>query len=238
MQLSKKKDSNMKDVWAEQRGYNAAMSKFGMNLIVRYALFLLASLALAACQGQVAPTPTSTPVPASATQTESPSPTMTETATATASSSPTATATATETATAGPIPGAMYYYFVAADADGPIGCGEELIPFSTGILPTGDVAADVRTVLERLFAAKVEYQYGAYNPLYFSNLIIESSQYEDSFGEIVVRTTGNLNRGEKGCDWDLIRRVVDATVRGASNGESVEVRFNQHAFNDMVSDDR
>lgn len=132
----------------------------------------------------------------------------------------------------------MYYYFVAADADGPIGCGEELIPFSTGILPTGDVSTDVRTVLERLFAAKVQYQYGAYNPLYISNLIIESSQYEEAFDEIVVRTTGNLNKGEKGCEWDRIRLVVRATVRAAANGESVEVRFNQHAFNDYVSSDR
>lgn len=228
----------MKDDEAELTGYNAAMSKFGMNNIASVAQLLLTSLVLAACQGAVEVVPTATPVPPKATQTESPSSTPTETATHTASATATATETPTETATSGPIPGAMYYYFVAADADGPIGCGEELIPFSTGILPTGDVATDVSTVLERLFAAKVEYQYGAYNPLYFSNLIIESSQYEDAFGEIVVRTTGNLNRGEKGCDWDLIRRVVDATVRAASNGQSVEVRFNQHAFNDMVSDDR
>jgi hypothetical protein len=183
---------------------------------------------------------TATLVEPTATATESPTPLPTETPThtATATETSTPTETPTETPTAGPLEGALYYFFTAANADGPIGCGEELVSFSTGIVGSGDAITDVRIALERLFGAGVQYQFGAYNPLYGSSLIITSVQYEEEFDEIVVRTTGNLNRGEKGCDWDRIRLVVRATVRGASGGESVEVRFNHHAFNDYVSSDR
>ena len=183
---------------------------------------------------------TATIVEPSATLTESPTATASETATATETSTATETPSETpsETPTDGPLEGALYYFFTAANADGPIGCGEDLVSFSTGVVGTGDAATDVGIALGRLFNAGVQYQFGAYNPLYGSSLIITSIQYEEEFDEIVVRTTGNLNRGEKGCDWDRIRLVVRATVRGASGGESVEVRFNHHAFNDVVSSDR
>jgi hypothetical protein len=200
-------------------------------------LLAFVCLGLISCSSiPVLPEATATVVLPSATITESPTATSTETATATKTATP--SETPTETPTDGPLAGALYYFFTAADTDGPVGCGEDLVSFSTGIVGTGDAATDVRIALERLFNAGVKYQFGAYNPLYGSSLIITSVQYEEEFDEIVVRTTGNLNRGEKGCDWDRIRLVVRATVRGASGGESVEVRFNHHAFNDYVSSDR
>lgn len=170
-------------------------------------------------------TPTITP-----SQTSSPTPIPSQTASATASPSPAPTLGASNIY--------LNVYVLPSNSDGPIGCGENLVALSTGVLPTGDPVSDVRVALERLFSLRVQYQYNTYNPLYSSSLIITSVQFEDEFGEIVVRTTGNLNRGEKGCDWDRIRLMVRATTRAASGGESVEVRFNQHAFNDYVSSDR
>jgi hypothetical protein len=170
-------------------------------------------------------------------------PSDTPTQTATATPFPTETPTVTPTNTSTPVPTLgssdiyLNIYFIPSNADGPIGCGEELVALSTGILPTGDAITDVRVALEKLFSVRVQYQYGTYNPLYSSSLIITSVQFEDEFDEIVARTTGNLNRGEKGCDWGRIRLMVRATTKAASGGQSVEVRFNQHAFNDYVSSD-
>jgi len=160
-----------------------------------------------------------------------------------ATAPPTLPATSTPTPTETPVPTLgssniyINIYLVAADGDGPIGCGENLVPLSTGILPSGDPAVDARVALERLFGLGVQYQYGTYNPLYRSSIIITSSMYEDDFGEIVVRTTGNIDRGENSCDRNRIRLAVNATARNAA-GESVEVRYNQHAFNDVVSTDK
>lgn len=179
-------------------------------------------------------------------QTEEARPSNTSTITPSQTSSPTPipsqTASATPSPTSAPTLGAsniyLNVYVLPSNSDGPVGCGENLVALSTGVLPTGDLVTDVRVALERLFSLRVQYQYNTYNPLYSSSLIITSVQFEDEFGEIVVRTTGNLNRGEKGCDWDRIRLMVRATTRAASGGQSVEVRFNQHAFNDYVSSDR
>ena len=177
------------------------------------------------------PTETSTPTPSG-----TPTPTYTATLTYTPTSSP----TATPRPTLGSSSIYLNYYLIPATADGPTGCGEETVAFSTGVLPSGDPSTDVRAALERLFNLGIQYQYGAYNPLYESQLIITSVQYEDEFGEIVARTTGNLVRGEKGCQWDMIRNIVRDTVNNAAKGSSfsVNVSFNGHAFNDLVSSDR
>ncbi len=178
---------------------------------------------------------------ASPSNTASSTPSQTASPSATPSFTPTPSPTETETTTSVPTLGSsniyLNIYVLPANADGPVGCGEDLIALSTGILPSGDAITDVRVALERLFSLRVQYQYGTYNPLYSSSLIITSVQFEDEFDEIVVRTTGNLNRGEKGCDWDRIRLMVKATTKKASGGQSVEVRFNSHAFNDYVSGD-
>ena len=177
--------------------------------------------------------PTDTTTPSS---TPSPTPTFTLTSTNTPTSTPTATSSPQPTLGSSAI--YLNIYLIPTDADGPVGCGDQMVAFSTGVLPTGHAETDVRAALERLFNLRVQYQYGAYNPLYLSSLIITSVQYEEALGEINARTTGNLVRGEKGCEWDMIRNIVKATVNNASGGQSVNVSFNGHAFNDLVSSDR
>lgn len=199
---------------------------------------IFASTSLSSCGGlgQSPATPTATNT---ATSTLTPTSTSSPTPSVTATNVPTETSTYTPTAPPNLGSSDVYIniYLIAADADGPIGCGENLVSLSTGIRPSGDPALDTRVALERLFGLGVQYQYGAYNPLYGSSIIITSSMYEEAFGEIVVRTTGNINRGENSCDRNSIRLAVNTTSRKAA-GQSVEIRYNDHAFNDVVSTDR
>ena len=174
----------------------------------------------------------------------------TDTATATTTHTPTATETLTPsytptpsdtpsaTAYAGPLEGAMLMYFIPLDDEGePAGCGDKLVAVNTGILPTGDAATDAAAALARLFGVRQQYLIGLYNPLYGSNINIDSAGYEAAYDEVVINTSGNISRGDDKCNWDRIRAMVRATLRNASPEQSVEVRFNGHAFNDIVSGD-
>jgi hypothetical protein len=132
----------------------------------------------------------------------------------------------------------MLMYFIPLNDEGePDGCGSQLVGVNTGLLPTGDAAVDAPAALARLFGVRQQYLIGLYNPLYGSNISIDSAGYEAAYGEVVIHTSGNISRGEDKCDWDRIRAMVKATLRNASPDQSVEVRFNGHAFNDIVSGD-
>lgn len=212
-------------------------------------MFGLALILLAACGPSLSPADqqataqalagtiiaqTQTAAPSNtATITASPTQIPTNTATPTASPTPTTTATAT----LGYVPGAMNVYLIAADANGPIGCGEQLVPLNIGILPSGDPVTDVRTVLQSLFGIRRQYLIGLYNPLYLSSLNIDRVELNSDAGEINVQLSGSLVRGEDHCTWDQIRRMGLATTSAVGGEFDVVMRYNQHLFEDYVSGD-
>ncbi len=172
--------------------------------------------------------PSDTPLP----------PTNTATLTPTITLSPTATETATATSFAGHSPNELRNYYLIADDGGPVGCGDTLAYVYIGILPSGDIETDVRVTLEALFRPKGQYPFGLYNPLWASNITIQSVTYNPATGTALVDSTGDVGRGDPGCEWDRIRVQVNTTASHIPGPGDVEIKLNGRPFNDWVSSDR
>ncbi len=186
---------------------------------------------LAACKSTLPATPTVTPVPPSATPapptetpippTGTPTPTSTDTPTTTPTSTPTDTptpsATPTETPTNTPVPSgyipenAILIYFVHLGTGGPIGCGDSLIPLTTGLYRTGDIKQDIKLALDRMFTSG-QYSGPLYNATYTSSLSVSSVEFKKSDGRTTVQLDGSYARPQDSCDASRYRSQVWATA--------------------------
>jgi len=197
-------------------------------LIITFAL-------LAACKSTAAAPPTVTPVPPSATPipptetpvppTNTPTPTFTDTPTATPTTTPSdtptptpsETSTPTETPTNTPVPSgyipenAILIYFVHIGTGGPIGCGDSLIPLTTGLYLTGDIKQDIKLAIDRMFASG-QYSGPLYNATYTSNLSVSSVDFKKSSGLATVQLNGSYTRPKDSCDASRYRSQVWATA--------------------------
>jgi hypothetical protein len=198
-----------------------------------FILFLL----LAACSGTVEPEqieatqlptntpfpPTDTPLPptdtptstATNTPTDTPTATATETSTATATEEPTATQTATATAVpqAAAPSNVLVKYLVHQGTGGSKGCGDSLVPASTGFLRTGNIEEDVKIALNSLFSTGTKYVGNLYNPLYQSNLRVANVDFKKSSGELTIHLKGGFTKPKDECDKMLYRAQVWDTAR-------------------------
>lgn len=206
---------------------------------IRFTFLITMILFLGACspagssnQLEATQLPTQTPVPATATPlpptatltptiTPSQTPTFTATAThtATASATPTDEPTPTNTATATTAPQAvvssnvLVKYLVHTGTGGSTGCGDSLVPVSTGFLPTGDIEEDVKIALNSLFSTGTKYVGNLYNPLYQSNLRVAKVDFKKSSGELTIYLNGGFTKPKDDCDKKLYRAQVWDTAR-------------------------
>ena len=203
------------------------------KFIFIFVLFLfLVSCSSAGISEQIeaTPVPTNTPLPPANTPlppTDTPTATVTNTSTATptatATKTPTATATeeptATQTATATAVPQAaapsnvLVKYLVHQGTGGSTGCGDSLVPVSTGLLPTGDIEQDAKIALNSLFSTGSKYVGNLYNPLYQSNLRVGKVKFKKSSGELTIYLNGGFTKPKDDCDKKLYRAQVWDTAR-------------------------
>ena len=169
--------------------------------------------------------PTDTPLPPTATVTSTATNTPTSSPTATATETPPITATATDvptatptsTATAAPQAAApsnvLVKYLVHQNTGGSTGCGDSLVPVSTGFLSTGDIKEDVRIAINSLFSTGTKYAGNLYNPLYQSNLRVGKVDFKKSSGELTIYLNGGFTKPKDDCDKKLYRAQVWDTAR-------------------------
>ncbi len=204
---------------------------------LKISLFLFLLMIMTACVSSAAiqpvespepPTDTplpqiDTPVPPTSTPTETvthtPTATPTMTATKTSTATPTEEPTATPTFTATAVPQAaapsnvIVKYLVHQGTGGSTGCGDSLVPVSTGFLPTGDVKADVKIAINSLFSTGTKYVGNLYNPLYQSNLRVGKVTFKKATGELTIHLTGGFTKPKDDCDKKLYRAQVWDTAR-------------------------
>lgn len=205
--------------------------------LLRLGLFFLVLVVFAGCssgeatQALATPTlptstlvpPTYTPIPPTQTPTTTQTSTPTETSTSTPTSSPTITPTETATATLTPtetaIPQAVapsnviVKYLVHQGTGGSSGCGDSLVPVSTGFVQTGDIKQDVKTAINSLFSTGSQYVGNLYNPLYRSNLRVGNVSFKQSTGELTIYLNGGFSKPKDDCDKKLYRAQVWDTAR-------------------------
>ena len=212
-------------------------------------------------------TPTASPVPTQVvsteqmisptdTQTPLPSPVMTETnlpptATQMPTIQPTDTPAPTElpatdtittepTATNQPLAfkDAIWVYYIELDTGGPDGCGDTAVPVSIGLPRTGNVVQDVEAALRNLLSYKRPDFGPLYNPIYLSNITLNSVTFNDSTGILNVNMTGTYVRSKDSCDNTRVKNQMLRTVMQFPQIKGKNLEFNGGSFGDYVANSK
>lgn len=186
--------------------------------------------------------PTDTPLPPtptlnlSSTPTQKPTATTTSTSTSTETAIPTLTETPTPTVTPKLIVSnqSIIKYFIHLGTGGNVGCGDSLVPASTGQLPTEDVVKDVEIALNSLFSTGVQYVGILYNPLYQSKLSVQRIDYKKSSREMIVYLSGSFTKPKDNCDKLRYRAQVWQSIYQFTEVRRAIVWVNQHLLGDLL----
>jgi len=228
-------------------------------------LSLIIILLLAGC---AAPTPDPTPVPPSPTlvaptetqipasvtptrtatelPTNTPRPTATQpkpspTATATALPTETATPTATPSQEGASLPAAskdsVSFFLIQEQVGGSI-CGDAAVAVSSGVKSTGSISDDVSNALKQLFSLKSEYVGGLLNPLFRSNLRVNSVNFNSKNGLITVDLTGTYKPTGDDCDNSRVKAQIWQTIRQYREIKATNIYLNGIPFGDRLSNDK
>jgi len=107
----------------------------------------------------------------------------------------------------------VFYYLIAKNTGGPVGCGDSLIPVYTGIKTSGDREKDIHNALHALLKLKVEEFGGYYNPLHNAHLNTGGISLDKSDGHVKVKLNGSIPKPIDECEYHRVRGVLWETVR-------------------------
>jgi hypothetical protein len=112
-----------------------------------------------------------------------------------------------------------------------IGCGDSVIGV---IVPLGDPAAPLRSVLEKLLGGESQYygQSGLYNALFRSDLVLKLVTIKDGVADIYL--TGSLTLGGV-CDNPRVQAQFEETALQFSTVNKVNVYINNVNLLDLLS---
>jgi hypothetical protein len=229
-----------------------------MKILKTFSYLLILILLISACSAETTFEITATPLPPTQTSVpptdtpEPPTPTSTATRTNTPTASPTATPTQTATATATEAPSArptatetqvpqaaassnvIIKYLVHLGTGGSHGCGDSLVPVSTGQLKTGNLEEDVKIALNSLFSTGTKYVGNLYNPLYQSKLRVGKVEFKKSSGEVTIQLSGGFTKPKEDCDKLLFRAQVWDTVRQFPEVWRAYIGVNNYLLGDLL----
>jgi len=115
-----------------------------------------------------------------------------------------------------------------------VACGDSLVRANTGLARSGDVEADVRTALGRLFF-KRQYFGRLYNPVYLSNLNVESVKFEQRTGQVSVHLDGTYVRSGDRCDDGRVRAQIWTTIRQFEGIKTVYILLRDSLLGDILA---
>lgn len=194
----------------------------------------------------IPPTSTETRVPATETATAVPTSTDTPTLEPTETTMPSSTATWTPTLTPTleptetPAPqsagssGWIVSYLISENTGGYAGCGDTLIPLSTGMVRSGDVVADTTAALNNLFSIGVQFSGGFYNAVYQSSLKVSKIDFSASDGLMIVYLSGKFTKPKDGCEKERYRDQVWGTIYQFSEVSKANIWVNDKLLGDFL----
>jgi hypothetical protein len=109
-----------------------------------------------------------------------------------------------------------------------------MVAANTGLRRTGDVEADVRTALGRLFF-KRQWFGKLVNPVYLSNLSVADVVFNESTGEVSVNLEGTYVRSGDRCDEGRVRAQIWTTIRQFKGIKTVYILLNENLLGDILS---
>jgi hypothetical protein len=129
-------------------------------------------------------------------------------------------------------------YYIQLNVGGPVACGDNVIGLGIGEARTSDISKDAEKALQRLLSNKSEYVSGLYNPLYRSNIKVDSVEFRRSNGLITVNLRGTYSKPEDDCDNLRVKAQVWKTVRQFRGVKATNIYLNGIPFGDRVSNDK
>jgi LysM repeat protein len=119
---------------------------------------------------------------------------------------------------------------VATDTAGPVGCGDTIILVKRSVPATTE---PLTTAVKQLLSLHTQYygQSGLYNPLYQSNLAVQSVTIQN--GQAVIRLSGSLRLGGE-CDDPRVAAQFDAIGRQFSTVQKVQVYINNKPLQQLL----
>ena len=125
-------------------------------------------------------------------------------------------------------------YYIQLNTGGSVSCGDSLIPANTGVWRSGDIETDVKVALQRLFF-KREWFGSLYNPIFRSNLEVESVEYKPYEKKVSVSLTGTYVRSGDRCDDSRVRAQVWTTIRQFQEVKTVYILLNGNLLGDILA---
>jgi hypothetical protein len=132
-------------------------------------------------------------------------------------------------------PKGVKYYLIAPGTGGPFGCGDGLVYFYSGIPSNGPEEKDIKNALEALFQLKAEYIGQYYNPVHSANLHVNSVEYSEATGKVVVHLRGGIPMPKDACEAKRVHDVIWETVRNSSNINSVNIWVGKYLLGDLIA---
>ncbi len=111
------------------------------------------------------------------------------------------------------------------------------MPVSSGVKRTNDISENVKGALEVLLSYKSEYVGGLLNPLFRSNIRVQSVSFNQKNGLITVELSGTYKPTGDKCDNTRVKAQIWQTVRQFSAVKATNIYLNGIPFGDRVSND-
>jgi len=135
--------------------------------------------------------------------------------------------------------GGLKVYLVALKTGGTVGCNDSVVPVSTGIPSTKEVAKDIETALNTLFSWKGKYYGNLYNPVSYSTLRVQKIEWSASTGGLEVWLSGKYRPSGDDCDNTRVKAQIWATAKQFGGIKYTNFYINgPHPFGDFVSNDK
>jgi hypothetical protein len=129
----------------------------------------------------------------------------------------------------------VFYYLVAMDTGGPLGCGDSLIPVYTGVPSSGNLEKDIHNSLHALLKLKVKDFGGYYNPLHNAHLNTGGVTFHKDSGNAVVKLNGSIPKPEDECEYHRVRGVLWETVRHYRDVKGVTFWIGDKLIGDLIA---
>lgn len=129
----------------------------------------------------------------------------------------------------------LFYYLVALNTGGPVGCGDSLIPVYVGTKSTGDLEKDIHASLHGLLKLKIKDLDGYYNPLHNAHLSIGDISFNKSSGNVAVHFSGSIPKPKDECEYHRVRGALWETVRHYRDVKNVTFWIGNKLVGDIIA---
>lgn len=129
----------------------------------------------------------------------------------------------------------VFFYLIAMNTGGRVGCGDSLIPVYTGIPSSGDLEKDIHNSLHALLKLKVKDFGGYYNPLYNAHLSTAGVTFRSDSKNVKVELTGSIPKPKDECEYHRVRGVLWETVRHYPKVSGVTFWIGDKLVGDLIA---